>query len=78
MRGKIHLGIGRWRQRNGNLAEIAAKVTLRAKGPGGEFPFDVWQGRCLHCNSKMTWNLDGRWAGVGEHPFDLVAKEPQP
>jgi hypothetical protein len=69
---KSPISRGLWRQRDGNLAEVERRLTLTAKGPHGEFNFDVWQGRCLHCNSKLSWMLDGRYAAVGTHAFDLM------
>ena len=71
----LQLNLGRWRMRNGNAVEITAKLNLVAQGPHGKFPFACWQGHCVLCGDKFTWNLDGRYAAVGENPFDIVGSE---
>jgi len=68
----IHIGI--WRMRNARIVEIEKRLTLACKGPDGPFFHDVWAGHCLCCNSKFTWEIDGRYAAIGEHEFDLVEK----
>jgi hypothetical protein len=70
------LSPGLWRRRDGGVVEITHKLSLPCTGPHGRFVHEVWAGRCLCCNAKCTWELDGRYAAVGTHDFDLIAKEP--
>ena len=66
------IGVGFWRLRNGNTVEIVKRLTLHCAGPNGKFLYDVWAGHCLCCHAKFTWHLDGRYAAVGSHDFDIV------
>ena len=71
---ELVLDAGRWKMRNGSTVEVSAVLMLHPVGPHGRINFEVWVGRCLCHNARMTWNLNGRYAARGEHEFDIVER----
>jgi hypothetical protein len=61
--------------RGGSLCEITKRLELQYQGPfNGTRSFPVWKGRCLCCGTPHTWNINGTYAAVGKHDFDIVGQ----
>lgn len=48
------------------------KILQLPYGDGKSFP--VWKGVCVECNEPRTWNINGTYAAVGKHGYDLLSR----
>lgn len=71
-RSTLSPDIGFWRQRNGNVVQITKKLALQCQGPRGKAIFPCWFGHCTCCKTPCTWNINGTYAAVGTHAFDII------
>lgn len=74
-RSSLQIAPGRWKMRNGHVAEITAGRDLHFVVSGEQKRFPIWAGRCTECSDPMTWNANGTYAAVGKNPFDLMEME---
>lgn len=74
VRSALALSPGLWRMRNGDTAEIVKLLHLPYKDSAGkQQQFQVWSGRCVDCQTPSTWNLNGCYAAVGKHAYDIIS-----
>lgn len=70
------LSPGRWYMRNGHLALLKQQVDIPYKDSKGEQrTYRIWTGKCLDCNTPMSWTFHGTYAAIGRHRSDIVGKE---
>jgi len=73
LRSALQIAPGEWRQRNGHVAHITHQKILEYQSEGKKKHFPIWIGRCVDCETPCTWNINGTYAAVGKHDFDLIA-----
>ena len=71
-RSALAIAPGRWRMRNGHIAQITHQKWLEYESAGKNAVFPIWFGRCIECNEHCTWNLNGTCAAVGKHAYDIL------
>ena len=71
-RSILNVGPGKWLQRNGHTAEITHQRVAEYQSEGKKKAFPYWVGRCVECETPCTWNLNGTYAAIGKHEFDLL------
>lgn len=72
VRSVLQLAPGDWRMRNGHTARIDRKIDLPYQKGKKTLYFPIWAGNCVECGEGRTWNINGTYAAVGKHPFDIV------
>lgn len=76
VRSALVVECGLWQMRNGHIARVEKRIDIPYESGGKACLFPVWKGRCLECNDPLTWNINGTYAAIGKHPFDLVRPAP--
>lgn len=71
-RSVLSIKEGEWRMRNGHTAQVLGLLNLPYKDGAVSKNFPVWKGRCVECNEPRTWNINGTYAAVGKHGYDIV------
>jgi hypothetical protein len=76
LRSALTIKAGRWRMRNGDVALVSKLINLAYESASfkGKRDFPVWKGSLECCGTPMTWNVNGTYAAVGKHEFDLLAR----
>ena len=72
VRSALKIAPGDWSQRNGHTAVITHQKLLEYETSGQRKVFPIWVGRCVECETPCTWNINGTYAAVGRHDFDLL------
>ena len=73
-RSALTLAPGLWRMRNGHTARVEKRLDLPYKVGTKHKTFPVWKGVCIECNEPRTWNVNGTYAAVGKHGYDIMGR----
>jgi len=71
---ELVLAPGLWKMRNGHTAEVLRRQDIPYTEGNSRKPaiYTVWHGRCLECQTPMSWTINGCYAAVGRHQNDIL------